>query len=46
MDVGFLGDPIAYVVLAIAGAIDLGLLYQFFKKQRRGELATVAAVAH
>jgi uncharacterized protein len=46
MDLGFLGDPIAYVVLAIVGAIDLGLLYQFFKKQRRGELATVAVVAH
>jgi hypothetical protein len=46
IDVGILGDPLAYVVLAIAAAVDLGLLFQFFRRQRRGELATVAVAAH
>jgi uncharacterized membrane protein YfcA len=38
MDLGILGDPTAYLVLAIAVAIDLVLLGQFFAKRRRGEL--------
>ncbi len=38
MDLGVLGDPGAYLVLATAVAIDLVLLYQFFARRRRGEL--------
>src|SRR5258708_332181 len=38
MDLGVLGDPAAYLVLATAVAIDLGLLGQFFARRRRGEL--------
>ncbi len=38
MDLGILGDPSAYLVLATAVAIDLVLLGQFFAKRRRGEL--------
>jgi uncharacterized membrane protein YfcA len=38
MDLGVLGDPGAYLVLATAVAIDLVLLNQFFAKRRRGEL--------
>jgi len=38
MDLGVLGDPGAYLVLATAAAIDLVLLYQFFARRRRGEL--------
>ncbi len=38
MDLGVLGDPGAYLILATAAAIDLVLLYQFFAKRRRGEL--------
>jgi uncharacterized membrane protein YfcA len=38
MDLGVLGDPGAYLVLATAVAIDLVLLYQFFAKRRRGDL--------
>jgi uncharacterized membrane protein YfcA len=37
-DLGILGDPSAYLVLATAVAIDLVLLGQFFAKRRRGEL--------
>src|SRR5258708_26070708 len=37
MDLGVLGDPGAYLVLATAVAIDMVLLYQFFAKRRRGE---------
>jgi uncharacterized membrane protein YfcA len=37
MDLGVLGDPGAYIVLATAVAIDFVLLYQFFAKRRRGE---------
>ena len=44
IDVGLLGDPTAYLVLTTAAAIDLLLLYQFFKKQRRGELAFDVAI--
>ena len=44
MDLGLLGDPTAYLVLTTAAAIDLLLLYQFFKKQRRGELAFDVAI--
>ena len=33
IDLGLLGDPAAYIVLAIAGAIDLGLLAQFFRER-------------
>ena len=39
LDLGILGDPSAYVVLATAAMIDLVLLYQFFTKRSRGELA-------
>jgi uncharacterized membrane protein YfcA len=47
IDVGILGDPAAYVVLAMAGLIDLTLLYQFFKRQRRGEVGfEIATAAH
>jgi uncharacterized membrane protein YfcA len=45
IDVGVLGDPAAYVVLALAAAIDFGLLFQFFSKQRRGELALEPVIA-
>ena len=38
IDLGVLGDPGAYLVLATAAAIDLVLLYQFFARRRRGEL--------
>jgi len=38
MELGVLGDPGAYLVLATAASIDLVLLYQFFAKRRRGEL--------
>ncbi len=38
MDLGVLGDPGAYLILATAAAIDLLLLYQFFARRRRGEL--------
>ena len=44
MDLGLLGDPTAYLVLTTAAAIDLLLLYQVFKKQRRGELAFDVAI--
>jgi hypothetical protein len=39
LDLGVLGDPAAYVVLATAAGIDFVLLYQFFRKRRRGQLA-------
>jgi uncharacterized membrane protein YfcA len=35
IDLGVLGDPAAYLVLATAAAIDLALLYQFFAIRRR-----------
>jgi uncharacterized membrane protein YfcA len=38
IDLGVLSDPGAYLVLALAAAIDLFLLSQFFAKRRRGEL--------
>ena len=44
MDLGILGDPGAYVVLALAAAIDMVLLIQFFAKRRRGEIAFEAVV--
>ena len=40
IDVGILSDPFAYVVLAMAGGIDLVLLYEFFQKRRRGEVVS------
>jgi uncharacterized protein len=43
IDLGLLADPTAYLVLTMAAAIDLLLLYQFFKKQRRGEFAFAAS---
>ena len=48
LDLGILGDPSAYVVLAAAGSIDLVLLYQFFTRRQRGELAfeAVAPSSH
>jgi uncharacterized membrane protein YfcA len=46
IDVGLLGDPVGYVVLGSTAAIDLVLLYQFFRKQRRGELLLGPAIAH
>lgn len=45
MDLGVVGDPAGYVVLAGAALIDLSLLYQFFKKQRRGEVVFEVAIA-
>jgi len=45
IDLGIVGDPTAYVVLATAAAIDMVLLYQFFAKRRRGELAFDGVVA-
>jgi uncharacterized protein len=39
LDLGILGDPSAYLVLAAAATIDLVLLYQFFTRRQRGELA-------
>ncbi|MBV9580135.1 MAG: sulfite exporter TauE/SafE family protein [Chloroflexi bacterium] len=45
IDMGLLGDPAAYVVLLGAALIDLSLLYQFFKRQRRGETGFEIAVA-
>jgi uncharacterized protein len=44
LDLGILGDPSAYVVLATAAAIDLVLLYQFFNRRQRGELAFEAVL--
>jgi uncharacterized membrane protein YfcA len=48
LDLGILGDPSAYVVLAMAASIDLVLLYQFFTRRQRGELAfeTVVPSSH
>jgi uncharacterized membrane protein YfcA len=46
IDLGVLGDARAYIVLAAAALIDLVLLYQFFSKRRRGELAFEAAIGH
>jgi uncharacterized membrane protein YfcA len=43
IDLGVLGEPSAYAVLATAAILDLVLLYQFFSKRRRGELALEAA---
>jgi uncharacterized protein len=37
MALGVVGQPYGYMVLVIAAAIDALLLYQFFRKQRRGE---------
>ncbi|HYY89228.1 MAG TPA: sulfite exporter TauE/SafE family protein [Chloroflexota bacterium] len=45
IELGAFGDPAAYVVLATAAAIDVLLLYQFFSKRRRAELAFEAVVA-
>lgn len=45
IDLGVLGDPVAYLVLATAGVIDAVLLYQFFRKRRRGELVFEAVGA-
>jgi uncharacterized protein len=48
LDLGILGDPSAYIVLATAASIDLVLLYQFFTRRQRGELAfeTVVPSSH
>jgi uncharacterized membrane protein YfcA len=43
IDLGVLGDPAGYVVLATAVAVDLVLLYQFFAKRRSGSPAFEAA---
>jgi uncharacterized membrane protein YfcA len=45
IDVGCLGDPLGYAVLGTAAAIDLVLLYQFFARQRRGELVLEPVIA-
>ncbi|HEV7665327.1 MAG TPA: sulfite exporter TauE/SafE family protein [Chloroflexota bacterium] len=37
IDLGILADPLAYVVLLVAAAVDLALLYQFFTQRRRGK---------
>jgi uncharacterized membrane protein YfcA len=44
MDLGVLGEPGAYIVLATAAAIDMVLLYQFFARRRRGDLVFERAV--
>jgi uncharacterized membrane protein YfcA len=44
IDLGVVGDPAGYAVLATAAAIDLLLLYQFFRKRQRRELALGAVV--
>jgi uncharacterized membrane protein YfcA len=44
MDLGVLGEPGAYIVLAAAAAIDMVLLYQFFARRRRGDLVFERAV--
>ena len=48
IDLAILTDPLGYLVLAAAATVDLILLYHFFRKQRRGELAfeAVAAASH
>jgi hypothetical protein len=48
IDLGVLGNPAAYGVLGTAAAIDLLLLYQFFRKRQRGDLVfeRVAARSH
>ena len=45
MDLGIASDPAGYIVLALAGAIDLTLLARFFRKQRRGEAVLQPAIA-
>jgi uncharacterized membrane protein YfcA len=45
MDLGVVGDPAGYAVLAGAALVDLTLLYTFFKRQRRGEVGFEIAVA-
>jgi uncharacterized membrane protein YfcA len=45
MDLGVVGDPAGYLVLAGAAMVDLTLLYTFFKRQRRGEVGFEIAVA-
>ena len=45
VDLGVLGEPSAYVVLATAATIDMVLLYQFFTKRRRGELTFEVAIS-
>jgi uncharacterized membrane protein YfcA len=42
---GLVGNPYGYVVLVLAGAIDMVLLYQFFARRRRGEMMLGPAVA-
>jgi len=43
IELGLLGDPAGYLVLATAIAIDSVLLVQFFSKQRRGQLTLLPA---
>ncbi|MEA2642045.1 MAG: uncharacterized protein QOF51_3439 [Chloroflexota bacterium] len=43
IDLGILGNPTAYIVLAAAAFVDLILLYKFFAKRRRGELTLAPA---
>ena len=45
IDLGLVGDPLGYVVLACAGLLDLTLLYQFFRRQRAGEVGFDVAIA-
>jgi uncharacterized membrane protein YfcA len=45
IEVGLVGDPAAYTVLAATGAIDLLLLYQFFRKRHRGAPTLEGVVA-
>ena len=45
IDAGVLGDPLAYLALGAASAIDVALLVQFFNKQRRGEIILGPVVA-
>jgi uncharacterized membrane protein YfcA len=42
IDLGVLGDPVGYIILATAAAIDLVLLYQFFSLRRYAMVAAAS----
>lgn len=46
IDLGVLSDPLGYVVLGAGASVDLVLLYRFFGRGRRRELALEPVVAH
>ena len=45
IDLGLLADPAGYLILAMAGAVDLTLLAQFFRKQRSLRIAACTRLA-